>query len=82
MSDDLLAIIVKALEPYDIPTGSWTAAEKIEPAQRVLAALGLEQIGWARPGTPSQIGGRIWPVDMPPEDDYGEQAIYRLSPQD
>ena len=31
--------IAEALEPYDIPTGSWTAAERLEPARAVAAAL-------------------------------------------
>ena len=35
----LLDVIVKALEPYDIPTGAWSPAERIEPARSVLAAL-------------------------------------------
>lgn len=42
---DLLAIIVKALEPYDIPTDRWSKADREEPAAAVLAVLGLEQVG-------------------------------------
>lgn len=38
----IVDVIVKALEPYDIPTGSWTSAEKAEPAEAILRALGLE----------------------------------------
>lgn len=36
---DLIDRIVEALEPYDIPTGSWTATEKREPAEKVIEAL-------------------------------------------
>lgn len=32
--------IVEALEPYDIPTGAWSNAEKVEPAEKVIEALG------------------------------------------
>lgn len=43
----LLDRIVRALEPYDIPSGrAWSDAERVEPAEKVLAALGLEQVGW------------------------------------
>jgi len=37
---ELLALIVKALEPYDIPTVAWSTKEREEPARAVLTALG------------------------------------------
>jgi hypothetical protein len=38
-AETLRARIVKALEPYDIPTGAWTEAERMEPALAVENAL-------------------------------------------
>lgn len=36
----LLDVVVKALEPYDIPTGrGWSESERLEPAQAVLDAI-------------------------------------------
>ena len=39
LDDATVEAIAEALEPYDIPTGSWTAAERLEPARAVAAAL-------------------------------------------
>lgn len=71
--DALLAVIVKALEPYDIPTDRWSAAEKMEPARAVLDALGLEQVGWGPGaiatmddfGTGTVTRHRIFDTDQP-----------------
>lgn len=85
--------IAKALEPYDIPTGAWTTAEKAEPIDAILAAIEplvverseLEQVGWACP----HHGVWFQEAENTPEwcDDCGQHPlgfmfpVYRLRQQ-
>lgn len=77
--EHLLDAIVKALEPYDIPTGSWTAAEKVEPARAVLDALGLVLVGWCDDPEwtdTTKTVGRLWHKSKP---QMGGVPVYRLA---
>lgn len=61
---DPLDIIVKALEPYDIPTDAWSEAEKVEPAKAALAAL--ESVYVLRPASDN---------DTPAPDDKATETV-------